>query len=332
MVKKQTLSLTPATRVIVPTITFFDEKGHIHKDANALLMKHLIINKANSIFVLGSTGEGRFFMDKPEEKQMYLQLVSDTIRKMDPKYPPLLIGSYGENSDQAINDAKFCLNEVPTASLVIPPPTKVKLDPQQQLQFYEPIFQAIKAPIYLYNNPEAFGGTEITIEVVNQLKKYANFVGIKDSSGSDDQKKIYLKALTEKFTISCGKEGSLAKFLSFVPTNQRNLIGIIPSISNIVNTCADIFELGIAGKDSEMLAKQDELNQFREKVYDAAQSKGKAQRGCKIAFAHLYRDVIPNIPVTVNPSLIRKIDSIVIDGIKTQTDTLVKKGHITLVK
>ena len=32
----------PLTRVIVPTITFFDEEGHIDLPANELLIRHVI--------------------------------------------------------------------------------------------------------------------------------------------------------------------------------------------------------------------------------------------------------------------------------------------------
>ena len=92
--------------------------------------------------------------------------------------------------------------------------------------------------------------------------------------------------------MSCGKEGILAKFLTFVSTEQRDLVGIIPSISNIVNTCSKIFDFGLAGQDDDMLAMQDELNAFREKIYDSAVNKGKAQRGTKISFAHLYKEIL----------------------------------------
>jgi dihydrodipicolinate synthase/N-acetylneuraminate lyase len=199
------------------------------------------------------------------------------------------------------------------------------------LNYFEPILNQIHVPIYLYNNPETFGGTEIAIETVNALKKFPHFVGLKDSSGSDDQKKIYLTAMTDNFTISCGKEGALAKFLTYIPKERRKIAGIIPSISNLVNTCARIFDLGIAGKDAEMLHLQDDLNAFRDKIYDSAQSKGKAQRGTKIAFAHLYKDKIPDIPTDVNPSLKRNIEPETVKSIIDQTDLVLKLGHITKI-
>lgn len=324
------LRLTLATRVIVPTITFFDETGKIHDAANRLLIRHIIINRADCIFLMGSTGEGRFFADKIAEKSKYLELVELELKKMA-KNLLILIGVYGEHPEDAIIDAQNCLKTIPQASLVIPPPVKTKLNPKAQIDFFAPILDQIHAPIYLYNNPDTFGGTEIAIETVNALKKYSNFIGLKDSSASDEQKKVYLTALSEIFTISCGKEGSLAKFLTFIPKEKRQIAGIIPSISNLVNTCARIFDLGITGKDAEMQKLQDELNSFREKIYDSVQSKGKAQRGTKIAFAHLYKDILPNIPIDVNPSLKREISPETIKSIKDQTDLIFKLGHITRI-
>jgi 4-hydroxy-tetrahydrodipicolinate synthase len=323
--------IKPATRVIVPTITFFDEKGVIDEPANELLIQHIIQNRGDSLFLMGSTGEGRFFNDKPDQKKNYLKMAKKAIQKYQSQPLPILIGAYGETPTQVIEDAKACLKVIPTASLVIPPPTTTKLDATQQMQFFDAVFLGLKAPIYLYNNPDNFGGTIIPLEIVQALKEHPNFLGIKDSSASDDQKKLYLKALTEQFTVSCGKEGSLGQFLTFVSKEQRNWVGIIPSISNLVNTCSQIFDFGIAGKDDEMIAMQKELNEFREKINDAKVSKGKAQRGVKIAFAHLYKDKLPKISTFVNPSLARVMEPETIKSICEQTDSLVKKGHITKI-
>ena len=130
---------------------------------------------------MGSTGEGRYFIDKPEEKQKYLELAKQTVEKYQQSPLPIIIGAYGEDPDQAIADANMCLNIIPDAGLVIPPPADRQLELEEQPAFFEPIFNAISAPIYLYNNPDNFGGTTIELEVIEQLKKFPNFVGIKDS-------------------------------------------------------------------------------------------------------------------------------------------------------
>jgi len=186
----ESINSKPVTRVIVPTITFFDEEGHIDLKANELLIRHVIVNRADSLFLMGSTGEARFFLDKPEERRKYLELAKSTIEQYQQSPLPIIIGAYGEEPDQAIADINMCLEVIPDAALVVPPPFNNKLETyEDQIAFFEPIFNAISAPIYLYNNPDNFAGTEIPIEVVEYLKKFSNFLGIKDSSGSDDQKK-----------------------------------------------------------------------------------------------------------------------------------------------
>jgi hypothetical protein len=321
----------PVTGVITPTITFFTAEGSIAPEANQLLLEHVIRNRANAIFVMGSTGEGRFFCDKPEEKKRYLELVKATVQPTSTPDLPILVGIYGENAPDAIMDAQATLRVIPNAMMVIPPPVGSKLNAPEQRDFFSEILDQIEAPIYAYNNPGTFGGTQLDVKIMEGLKSYPHFKGLKDSSGSTDQKKEYLQLVSRSFTVSCGKEGMLAQFLALVPQSDRKLIGIVPSIANLTQTCAEIVAQGNLGNDKLMLDKQAMMNQYREKIYDAAQEKGKAQRGLKIAFAHLYRDRGIEIPVTVSPGFKRDVADLERKAIQKQTDELLANGEILKV-
>jgi dihydrodipicolinate synthase/N-acetylneuraminate lyase len=322
------------TKVIVPTITFFEKGGKIHEAANKLLIQHIIANQPDSLFLMGSTGEGLYFRDKIEEKMKYIKIAKDVLNAADLSQTiPILIGVYGEITSEVIDDANNSLKVVENASLVIPAPTGRKLEPADQLEFYTEIFEQLSAPIYLYNNPGTFGKTTIDLGVIEKLKeKYSNFKGIKDSSGTIEQKQTYLKALSDNFTISCGKEGMLAEFLTHVPKDKRTNVGIVPSIANIVNTCRKIFDLGCEGKDAEMLALQDHMNQFRSKIYDSAQGSGKAQRGLKIALKTLYKGVLDDWPLAVRPELIRDVEPETVKSIEEQANAVKRDGYINLVE
>jgi 4-hydroxy-tetrahydrodipicolinate synthase len=321
----------PVSGVITPTITFFDTEGRIAPDANQLLLHHVIANGSDCLFVMGSTGEGRYFKNKFDEKRRYIQLVKDTIPISKKPHIPIIIGVYGETPSEVIMDAENILKIIPDAGLVIPPPTTLKLNPTDQLEFYNPILRTIHAPIYAYNNPNSFGNTNLDLHAMSTLKAYPNFKGLKDSSGSSEQKKIYLSLQSLSFTVSCGKEGMIAQFLQLTPANIRAQVGIVPSIANLTRTCAEIVALGIAGKIAEMMVLQENMNHYREKVYDSIQENGKAQRGLKIAFAHLYKTRGIRIPITVNPKLFRNISQTERASIESQTDFLVSTHQISII-
>ena len=324
----QKLSDHPVTGVITPTITFFSQDGTIAKEANQLLIKHVISNHADCIFPLGSTGEGRYFLNKPDEKKKYLRYIKDAIENSINPDIPVIIGAYGENGPEVNADAKIIHEIFPEGALVIPPPVNRKLTPTEQKEFYSSILEIESCPIYAYNNPASFGGTNIDTAIMEGLKEFPHFKGLKDSSGSSSQKEEYLKLVTSSYTVSCGKEGMLAEFLALVPVEKRKLLGIVPSIANLTKTCHDIVNLGIHGIDKEMLAMQANMNIYREKIYDGAVASGKAQRGVKIAFAHLYRDMNIEIPTCVSPKLQREIPIDDIQNIQKQTDELLQKGAI----
>lgn len=320
----------PVTQVIVPALTFFNADGEIAEGANRLLINHILKNSPNCLFILGSTGEGLYFQDKPIEREKYLVLVRSIMQEhLD---IPVLIGIYGENSQEVITNAKWTLDKYPEAGLVIPPPVERKIDVDDQPRFYVPIFEALKCPIYLYNNPGTFGNTTIDIIMLSDLKKYPNFCGIKDSSGTLKQKKKYLELLSPHVTVSCGKEGMLADFLATIPGAERAMAGIVPSIANLVNTNGKIFEAGLNSGDDQMKALQKEMNDFRIRIYDSLVGTGKAQRGVKYAFSHLYRNRGIDIPLAVTPKLQRKLEETTKLRIEFQVDELVQQGHINTVE
>jgi dihydrodipicolinate synthase/N-acetylneuraminate lyase len=241
---------------------------------------------------------------------------------------PVIVGIYGENSSEAIQDLSNCLKADPSISLVLPPPLKIKLDPDAQWNFFSTVIKATKNPVFIYNNPTTFGGTEINPGVVEKLLQFENFLGIKDSAGNIQMLKAYLQWLSPRYTVSCGKEGMLAQFLELVPAEQRAMVGIVPSISNLVNTCGKIFELGIAGKDKDMVALQTELNRYRKNIYDSAVEKGKAQRGLKIAFQKLYQGTGINFPTTVKPDFERDVPMEISNEIGAKVKWAVENKHI----
>ncbi|MBD3351902.1 MAG: hypothetical protein GF364_10490 [Candidatus Lokiarchaeota archaeon] len=380
MTKKKAL----ITGNIVPTLTYFNKKGHINGQACRLQAMHALNNGADALFVLGSTGEGTYLKELGDEytiERIKLILVTyDAIldySKNSDKSIGLIIGAYGEDAQSVVEDmnkilativsfikddfytyphithklwdiylnpsnAKISTDSTIMRSIktmidgfVVPPPLKKTMNEDELLDFYLKILKKSEYPVYLYNNPKSFADNVISENVLKKLVKneeLTNLYGIKDSSVTIEQKKEYLQFLNEGFSVSCGKEGMIGLFLKQVPVGKRKLAGLVPSLGNMTSNPKIIYKLGLEGKDDQMMAAQDEMNSFRNLIYDATQSKGKAQRGVKFCFRYLYEDKIPEIPINVRTEFQREVSYDIHEQMIQTINNCIKKEYIKKVE
>lgn len=350
---------------IVPTISYFTEKGHIQEFVCRLQALHALVHGGDALFVLGSTGEGTYLKSlgsKMLNQRAKLILISlDAIceysKKQQREYP-LVIGAYGEKPSEVIEDMVSLTDAIddyfktigetysflypasknlPSKSIsdnlisgfVVPPPKNTKLDENALIEFYQHILKYSEYPIYMYNNPDTFAGNVITPNIIKVCKSFPKLRGIKDSSESMEQKLVYLDFLSENFSVSCGKEGVIGTFLKNIPLNKRKYAGFVPSLSNLTNNPAKIFKLGLQGNDEDMIKEQNEMNRFRDKLYDSTVSKGKAQRGIKLCFKYLYKSLFPDISTFVRPEFQRDVPNNIIDTMNSVIEECIKKAYIT---
>jgi len=188
----------------------------------------------------------------------------------------------------------------------------------------------VKNPIYLYNNPNVFSGNVIDPNIVGWLISFSNLTGIKDSSEKIKSYKGYLEYLSEEFGVYCGREGSFSTFLQLTPPEKRIYAGIVPSIANIVNLCSNLYEASVHDETLEILKLQEELEDFREKIYDVQGGSGKQQRGLKQAFYSVYKDIIKS-PLKevfmVGPDF-QPIEEVTVDRINATVNALKNMHYI----
>ena len=103
---------------IVPLFSFFLENGVVQEQQMKDILNHIYSNGANSVFILGSTGEGLYFMDKSAEKTKLLNSIRDANNKWN---KDILIGVYGETAEEVEKDAQFVLSHIKNPYFVIPP-------------------------------------------------------------------------------------------------------------------------------------------------------------------------------------------------------------------
>ncbi len=315
--------------VIVPAITFFDKDFNINHELNLLLLNHIILNGANAIFIFGTTGEGNFFINRFEQKIALIELALQIIKERI----PLLVGIYGTNVDDVLNEIQELGKKFNNIGFVLTPPYKYKILKEDLGSYFENIIGSttIQNPLYLYNNPALFKDIEIEPKILNRLINFPNLKGIKDSSDKINKYIQYLNFLSEDFSICCGKEGSFSTFLQLIPLELRKFCGIVPSFSNLSNICSKLYNAALEEKTLEIIKLQEELNEYRKKIYDIQFDEGKQQRGLKTAFYSLYKDNLStnfNEACIVAPDLCRPLEDFTYDRMKATVRYLTNLNYI----
>ncbi|MFX1452460.1 MAG: dihydrodipicolinate synthase family protein [Promethearchaeota archaeon] len=296
--------------IIVPSLTFFNNNFEINEEVNSILIRHILLNRANAIYLFGTTGEGIYFSDKIDEKIKYINLVTSIDNKI-----PLLVGAFGNQADDVINQIETLGKKFPPLNFLIAPPFSMKVESNDLKSFFENILSSlnVKNSIFLCHNPEYFFGNEITPKIVNDLREFRNLKGIKDASDKINNYKAYIEQISEDFLVFCGDESKFSFFLQLVPHANRRFSGLVPSIGNLVNLSSRLYN---AALEENMLVQtqiQEQLNDLTNRIYDAKVNEGKVQRGLKYAFLYLYKDII-KIPIeeiyVISPSIQRNLDDI----------------------
>jgi len=179
--------------VICPTITFFNHNFEVNVELNSLLFRHVLLNGANAIFLLGTTGEGIYFSNKLEEK---IKLVNLAYEITEEKIP-ILVGVFGNDPNEIIDEIEQFGKKFKKLHFILPPPFLETSDDEGVKVYYMTILEALNVnnKIILYNNPKLFANNNISPNILNDLIEYPNLIGIKDSSEKFGNYKGYIKYL-----------------------------------------------------------------------------------------------------------------------------------------
>jgi len=165
--------ITPFTQDETVDIPLFKEQ-----------VEQLIINKANAIAPLGSTGVLPYL--NTAEKQ---SIVKATMEQVEGRLP-VLVGVSNLTTEQTIEDAIYAESLGAQAVMIIPM-SYWKLTDDEIYTHYKKVANRIKIPIMAYNNP-ATGGIDMSPKLLQRLLEIPNITMIKESTG-DIQRMHYLK-------------------------------------------------------------------------------------------------------------------------------------------
>lgn len=320
--------MTYINGVICNTLTFYNKNYEIDKELNSLLIRHILTNDINSLLLFGNTGDGQIFSDKIEEKIKLIDLSFEITKKKT----PIIIGIYGDDVDDILNQIETLGKKFNDLNFMITPPITKKMSTQDIKSYFENILSSVdpKNQIYMLNNPDLFAGNEITPNLIKELLEFSNLKGLNDSFYNIKNCKSFIQLLNKNFSVNCGMEENSQVFFQLVPIEQRKYSGIVSSISNLVNMFSKLFRYALEDNILELLQLQEQINDIRNKIYFKAIENSESL-SLKYAFLYLYKDLISNSIEHINfitTKAQEDFDSIVKERIEATVNYLVNSKYI----
>jgi 4-hydroxy-tetrahydrodipicolinate synthase len=188
-------------RFFVAALTALDERRNFDPARAKDYLTYLAANGVEGALVLGTTGEFASFSVK-ERKQILegclkhrgkLAVMAQVGAPNVPETLDLLAHAAGAGADSV---------------LVLPPFYYKNVSLEGLVRFYEPILNAARVPVLLYNIPQT-SGVAITPDLLRRLAGHANLYGIKDSFSKPDAMIAFIREFP-KLHIMTGVPGNIA--------------------------------------------------------------------------------------------------------------------------
>lgn len=171
----------------------------------------------NGILLLGSTGEG-LALDEDEKES-----VVDFVAGLDLSVP-LMAGVGGFQLQKQVKWIRNCNSKKIDAFLLVTP-LYAKPGAKGQIHWFKTLLDEAKKPCMLYNIPSRTG-CRLTPEVLREVKKHSNLLGVKESGGSIEQYQK-LREASPKTPIYCGDDAMLA---FYVPAGCGGLVSVAANV------------------------------------------------------------------------------------------------------
>jgi len=190
--------------VLGPVVTTFDKSGELDRAAFADNIRAHLDAGMHGIVVTGSTGEAPL-LDEQERASLV-----EAARHAVPNDRRLIAGIGAESTRTTRHYARLAAERGADAVLVVAPHyygSKAALR-----DHYTAVADESPVPLVLYNIPK-YMHFSLTPQLVAELARHENIIGIKDSSGDLEVLAGYLKAQSDEFTVLTGNGSTFKRAL-----------------------------------------------------------------------------------------------------------------------
>jgi len=225
--------------VFAPVVTPFSCDKPAPDDLRFNLQK-LNETDLTGYLALGSNGEFRSLTDKEQARilEVFAEEKGDKV---------IMVGTGCESTKQTIEKSQLvCRMGFDYVSVLTPCYFAKQIDGAALKNHYERLADSIDIPVLLYNAPGFTGGIRIPAEIILELSRHPNIVGMKDSSPEGPAKLLARLDPGEDFHVLAGS----ANF--FYPCLHLGVPGGVISLANSLPApCCDLYRLFTQGKFDE---------------------------------------------------------------------------------
>lgn len=241
--------------VYAPITTPFDANGEVAYDKLISNMNFYAKSPLKGYLALGSNGENKSLTTEEKTK------VLDTIIKYKGANQFVMAGCIFESTKETIEFAKVC-DELGADYITLLPPSyfKKEMTDAVLLKYFSDVANSVSKPCLVYNAPQFCGGTILSVNLIKELAKHPNIVGVKDSSNAANIEG-YLFAVRDVFNVIPGSANFFMNGL-FMGAN-----GGVISLANIFPdmTCK-LYDLVVAKKYDEAFVLNEKVIQTNKSV------------------------------------------------------------------
>jgi 4-hydroxy-2-oxoglutarate aldolase len=238
-----------------PLVTPFAASGEIDTTAFAANVRAHLDSGLNGVVIAGSTGEAAL-LDEAERSSLV-----EVAREIVPKSKTLIVGAGAESTRMAIRLARNAADRGADAVLVVAPHYYGgAMTADVLLRHYRTIADASTIPVILYNIPK-YMHFALSPQVVAELARHPNIIGIKDSSGKTEMIDGFLAHRSPSFSVVSGS-GAI-----FQHSLQNGATGGILGVSLFAPSLAlDVFMAMKRGDVASATPAQERLTPLHAKI------------------------------------------------------------------
>jgi 4-hydroxy-2-oxoglutarate aldolase len=215
--------------VLGPVVTTFESSGELNRTGFAENIRAHLDAGMSGIVVTGSTGEAALLDEK--ERSWLVEVARHAV----PSDRRLLVGTGAESTRVTQRLTRLAAERGADAVLVVGPHYYGQKAVSLR-DHYTAIADASPVPVILYSIPK-YMHFALSPQLVAELARHENIIGIKDSSGDLDLLAGYLKAQSDGFTVLTGNGSTFRRALELGARGGILAVALIAA-----NLSVEVFE------------------------------------------------------------------------------------------
>jgi 4-hydroxy-2-oxoglutarate aldolase len=219
--------------VFAPITTPFDASGEVSWAGLEKNMETYAASGLAGYLALGSNGENKSLDNAEKEK------VLKTIVTRKGRGQLVMAGCIFESTRETIEYAKRFAGLGADYLTLLPPSYFAKqMTDAVLLKYFTDVADAVRTPCLVYNAPQFSAGVTLSVNLVKDLAKHPNIVGMKDSSTGNIEG--FLFAVREQFAVMAGSANFFLSALFMGATG-----GVISLANAFPPIACELYELAV---------------------------------------------------------------------------------------